>query len=349
MGKFFNGKVKKDRGTLIKYGVIAAGIILIILLFSLIAAGRNKKSNVVLELKETVQFEVNSEWPSVDQFFNKIENFDKDLITIGDFDITTVGTYNVTVSADGQGDADITVEVVDTTVPEIVLNDVIIESGEIYSIEDFVESCEDNSGSECIIEYYTESLDQHGNPIDYSAFENDGKYLIKIIAKDESGNATEPKDIYLTIGNENALPPTACQYGNLEYNKVIHTYPIAVIVGDQNSKCALNRDLFDNSTIQKPVEILKNKDYDRLKKQLTPILQDQYPNESATTTVFPEYIAVLNAEQKGLVGFALQVKVYVAPKSYEGAIDTNNNLALSYYVRSDGTRDYEVNIFDIEE
>ena len=83
MGKFFNGRVRKDRGTLIKYGIIAAGVLLIIILFVLIAAGKNKKSDVVLELKDSVDFEVNSEWPEVMDFFTKFENFDENLRKLG--------------------------------------------------------------------------------------------------------------------------------------------------------------------------------------------------------------------------------------------------------------------------
>ncbi|MBE6148915.1 MAG: hypothetical protein E7167_05490 [Firmicutes bacterium] len=348
MGKFFNGKVRKDRGTLIKYGVIAAGVLLIIILFVLIAAGKNKKSDVVLELKESFDIEVNSEWPEKMDFFTKFENFDENLVTIGDFDITTVGEYIVTVTAEGQGSAEIKVNVVDTTPPVLTLQDLEIESGGIYEISDFLLTCEDNSGGDCIVEYYSESLDQYGNPIDYASFTEDGKYSIKILAKDETGNASDIQSVNLTIGAGQSTEPTpaVCNYGDLTVNTNKHYYPIAVIVGDEINGCALDRDLWDNDTVQSPVNALYDADYTRLKTQLQSALEKNFPN-GAKIVAYPRYISILNAEVKGLVGYAIHVKVYVADASSTGPVDSDENLKLSYYIRSDKTREYEINKFDI--
>ena len=350
MGKFFNGKVRKDRGTLIKYGIVAAGVLLIIILFVLIAAGKNKDGDVVLELKDSIDVEVNGEWPSTLDYFSKFENFDENLVEIGDFDITTVGEYTVTVTADGQGTAEIIVNVVDTIAPELTLQNVEIETGGIYAIEDFIDTCTDNSDGECIVEYYSESIDQNGNPIDYSSFTADGKYLIKIIAKDESGNTIEPpKEAQLTIGTgETQVQPTVCNYGDLTVNTETHYYPIAVVVGDQNANCALNRDLWDSASVQNPVNRFYEEDYTRLKNQITEILKEEYPN-GAKIVAYPHYIAVLNADLRGLVGYAIYVKVYVADSSTTEQVDSDENLKVAYYLRSDRSRDYEVNKFDLAE
>ncbi|MBQ6841405.1 MAG: hypothetical protein IJO63_04760 [Bacilli bacterium] len=350
MGKFFNGKVKKDRGTLIKYGVIAAGVILIILLFVLIAAGKNKKSDIVLELKETITFEVNSDWPEADVFFTKIENFDTNLISFTDFDISTVGEYTVTVTAEGQGSEDVTVNVVDTTAPVLELQDLVIPTGGSYSIQDFFLNCEDNSDKECFLEYDTTAIDQNGNPIDFSAYTADGKYVIKIIAKDETGNATEPQSVNLTIGNESSVTPlpSNCSYGDLTVNTDTHNYPIAVIVGDEINGCALNRDLWDSASVQTPVNDFYKKDYERLETQLKPVLKEEYPN-GAKIVAYPHYVAVLNKDLKGLVGYAIYVKVYAADSTSDAQVDSDANLILSYYLRSDKTREYDVNKFKLDE
>lgn len=350
MGKFFNGRVRKDRGTLMKYGIIAAGVLLIIILFILIAAGKNKKSDAILELKDSVDIEVNSEWPEVLDFFTKFENFDESLVEIGDFDITTVGEYTVTITAEGHGSEDIIVNVVDTTAPELVLQDVEIPSGGEYDIEDFIESCSDNSEGECIVEYYTEALDQDGNPIDYSSFTKDNKYLIKIIAKDESGNTTQPQDIYLTIGEgETPTQPIACSYGDLTVNTETHYYPLAVVVGDQNTGCALNRDLWDSASVQTPVNTFYENDYKRLQTQLKDdVLKVNFPN-GAKIVAYPHYIAVLNNDLSGLVGYAIYVKVFIADSTSTDQVDSDENLKIAYYLRIDGTREYEVNKYDLGE
>lgn len=355
MGKFFNGKVKKDRGTLIKYGVIAAGIVLIILLFVLIAAGKNKNNNVVLTLKDTVTFEVNSEWPTAEDFFAEIENFDINEITFSDFDITTVGEYTVTITAGDQGSDEITVNVVDTTAPNLEIKDVTIPSGGVYEIVDFLVSCDDNSGDECILEYDSTSIDQNGNPIDFGSYTEDGQYTIKIVAKDPTGNITEAKAVKLLIGDgsseqgpEGPKNPTVCQYGDLTINTDNHPYPVAVIVGDEINGCALNRDLWDSASVQTPVNNFYMDDYKRLESQLRDVLKAEYPN-GAKIVAYPHYIAILNKDVTGLVGYAIEVNVYVADYESEGAIDKPENLLMSYYLRSDKTRDYSVNEYSIPE
>ena len=349
MGKFFNGRVRKDRATLIKYGIIAAGVLLIIILFVLIAAGKNKNDDVILELKDEVTVEVNGEMPTVMDFFNKFENFDEELVSIEDFDITTVGSYSVTVIAEGHGEEEITVNVVDTISPQLTLRSVEIESGEEYYVYDFLDTCEDNSLGDCIVEYYSESLDQNGNPIDYSSFTEDGKYLIKIIAKDESGNTSSPVETYLTIGDGTAEPePVACIYGDLTINTETHYYPIAVIVGDKVNNCALNRDLWDSASVQTPVNNFYQEDYTRLKNQLEPLIKEEFPT-GAKTVVYPHYIAVLNNDLTGLVGYAVYVEVFIADYNTTEAVDSDENLKVSYYLRSDRTREYEINKFDLSE
>jgi len=345
MGKFFNGKVKKDRTTLIKYGAIAGGILLIIILIIIIAASKNKK-DAVLELKDTIDVEINGKMPEVKDYFNKFENFDEDKVEIEEYSNTALGSFEITITAEDIGSENITVNIVDTTAPTLVLKDVIVPSGSTYSIENFIEKCEDNSEGECIAEFYTESVDQNGNPIDYSSYTKDDKYLIKIIAKDESGNITKPQDIYLTIGRDVEVDLTNCLYGGLTVNEELYDYPMAVIVGDQNSGCAINRDLWDSKNVQNPVNYVYTQDNNKLKKDLESILQEEYPN-GAKIVAYPHYIAILNEEVTGLVGYAIYVNVYIADANTTEKVDSDENLMVAYYLNSDMTREYDINKFNL--
>lgn len=353
-GKFFNGKVKKDHSRMIKYILLGAGIILIIILFILISLGKKNKT-VYLELKSVIDVEVNSEKLKTEEFFNKLKNYDVDKITIGDYDITKIGTYEVEISTPDQGSQKITVNVVDTTPPDLKVKDLTVKSGATYKIEDFIESCKDNSNEECIVEYYDKSLDEEGNIVDYSKFSKDGKYIIKVIAKDNSDNLTKPIDVNLIIGEEKeetpqppVEEPITCTYGDLTINTTLYNYPIAVIVGDQNKKCAINRDLWDSKEIVESVNNFYNTDYQRLKKQMELVLEKNYPY-GTSIVAYPQYSAILNEAGTGLVGYGIYVTVYVSDARIQEKVDQQKNLKLAYYINSDGSREYKTNVFNIAE
>ncbi len=349
MGRFFNGKVKNDKNTLIRYGVIAGGVLLIIIIIILIAVNA-KGSKGTLTLNPVTEVEVNTELPDKTKFFKEIVDFDENDIEIdyNDADISVVGSYTVTLSAKGRGSEDVELKVVDTTAPELTLQTYTINYGEPYYVEDFVNSCTDNYDEECMVEFFSESTDQYGNNIDYSSFTEVGTYTIMIIATDENGNVSEPQSTSLIIqseGEEKPVNPVSCDFGDLEVSEDV-TYPVAVVVGDKKNKCAVDRDLWDDEDIQKPVNDFYQDDYERLKAQLLPILEEEYP-DGARPTVFPHYVAVLNKDLTGLVGYAIYIKVYVVDYDYEGKVDITDNLKLSYYLNSDGSRDYDVNVYDL--
>lgn len=351
MGKFFNGQVKKDRTTLIRYIIIGCGVFFIILLFILIAAKSNKPpSNVVLTPKDSLTLEVNSNWPEAVDFFDKIENYDTDdlSVTYNDLDMAKVGEYTVTLNADGYNSVDVKVKVTDTKPPELTLRELQINYGDVYKIDDFVVYCEDNSKELCTIDYYQKSQDQNGMLIDYSSFTQEGTYLIKIVAKDESGNETEVKETKLTIGQGTSpVTPTNCIYGGLNVSSSNVDYPIAVIVGDQLSNCALNRDLWDDKNgVQEPVDKFFNDDYAALKTDIDATLKTEFP-KGAKIIVYPTYKAVLNDEAKGLVGYGIHVVVYIASQDYADNIATEENKVLEYYIKPDHTRQYIVNKYNL--
>ncbi|MBS7257673.1 MAG: hypothetical protein KIG63_04405, partial [Methanobrevibacter sp.] len=265
MGKFFNGNVKTSKSTTIKIAIVAVCAILIIVI---LIALNNKKNpqRANLKLYNNLDVEINSEKPETMDFFSVFDNYDVNKVKVtypDDFSTKVVGTYEVKITIEGK-EYTTKVNVYDDKAPELEVKDFEIEAGKRYYVEDFVESCSDNSGEACTIEYYSDSKDQDGNAIDYSKYTEAGNYLIKIIAKDENGNVTEPKSVNLKLtdasGNTPTLDPSInpnptveCKYGDLSYDEKIYTYPIAVIVGDEQNNCALNRDLWDNDDVQKPV------------------------------------------------------------------------------------------------
>lgn len=245
----------------------------------------------------------------------------------------------------------------DDKAPELEVKDFEIEAGKRYYVEDFIESCSDNSGEACTIEYYSDSKDQDGNAIDYSKYTEAGNYLIKIIAKDENGNVTEPKSVNLKLTDASGNPPTPepnpnpdptveCKYGDLSYDEKISTYPIAVIVGDEQNNCALNRDLWDNDDVQKPVVELYKRDLEKLKTDFNKIYETKYPN-GAHTYIYQDFKAVLNKENKGLVGYAVYVKLYASEANLSIDKSTAENLIAEYYLKSDGSREYIQNPYNI--
>lgn len=348
MGKFFNGRVKNNRETLVKYGIIIGGAILIIILLMLIVNANNKKNKPVFELKQAVDVEINSNYPEPIDYFSKFDKYDINDITVNtDYaDITKVGNYTVTLTAKNGAQGEVILNVVDTTAPVLVTKEVVLETAASYSPEDFVLSCEDNSKDVCIIEFYKSSQDQNGNIIDYSTFTDQGTHTVKLVAKDNEGNITEATDATLVIGNANVQKPVVeCNYGDLSIPDYVK-YPIALIVGDEENNCALNRDLWDSETTQNLVNELYNTDYKKLQSEISPLIEKEFPN-GANIVVYPNYVSVLNKEAKGLIGYAIYVKVYVADATKDEKVDVAKNLKLEYYINPDKTRQYKVNTYKL--
>ena len=351
MGKFFKDKIKKDRTSLIKYGLIGFGILIILILFIMIIA-KNAKPKPIIDVKENITFEVNGKKPKKSDFV-KCENYDINDIKIeyNDFDITKVGSYNITIIAPNIAQETITVYVKDTTGPELTVKDVTIPVDGSYEPKDFVDVCSDNSNEECIINFYNESKNESGDYIDYSSFSEAGVYTVKIIASDPYDNESEPKEAVLTIG-ENQGPGTesTCQYGDLTVTESRFNYPLAVNVGDKTTGCALNIDLWDDDETQKPVNDFYKANFTKLQGEMYDELVAHFPKGNATVTAYPHYIAILNDSLTGLVGYAVYVKVYV----HENDITIANNsayddyLVATYYLKPDGSRIYEINKYNLK-
>lgn len=358
MGKFFNGNVKTSKSTMIKVGIVAVCAVLIIVILIVINKPTQSKANI--KLYDNLDLEINSEEPETLDFFQQFDNYDINKVTVtypDDFSTKKVGTYTVVITIE---DKDYTTEVnvYDDKAPDLVVNDYEIDEGERYYIEDFLESCSDNSGEECTVKYYEDSKDQDGNPIDYSSYTKPGNYLIKIVAEDDNGNVTEPMSVNLKINgttepnpdpniDPEPTPTQECKYGDLSYDEQLYTYPIAVIVGDEQNNCALNRDLWDNEEVQKPVIDLYKRDLEKLKTDFNKIYETKYP-DGAHTYIYQDFKAILNTDATGLVGYAVYVKLYATEANI--SIDKSNieNLIAEYYLKADGSREYIQNPYNID-
>ena len=108
---------------------------------------------------------------------------------------TGIGAYDVTVNYNDT-DYTVTLNVVDTKSPTLVVKNLEITEGDTYEAKDFVESCVDNSQKECNYEFYDKD---YSSGKDYGNLTEPGTYNISIIALDGSGNITVPENTTLII------------------------------------------------------------------------------------------------------------------------------------------------------
>lgn len=102
------------------------------------------------------------------------------------------GSFNVKITVEKK-EYSTKLNVIDSEAPELVAKDFEIYEDEYYSVDDFVESCSDNSQKKCNISFLNTSL------VDYSTYKEPGTYQIKLIATDNSDNKSEAAIVNLTI------------------------------------------------------------------------------------------------------------------------------------------------------
>lgn len=228
----------KDKMRWLVIGVSALVLIIIIIIVILASKGnkRTPKPNIVpvFEFKEELVLEAGSVLPEAADYFTKLENISIDDIKIeypNDFEISydmstcseevsdkvstlssyediikydcvvpilkSPATYGVTLNIQDK-EYTVVLKIVDEAAPIIITKNVEIFEEEMYELNDFIQLCYDAS-SECNISYYDKDVDNNGNPIDYASFTKAGDYTIKIIAKDDYNNVTDPIEAKLTI------------------------------------------------------------------------------------------------------------------------------------------------------
>src|SRR5574344_1612003 len=155
----------------------------------------NESKQKVLVYESSLALEVYSEAPSIESYTKeKTATLEfKDLVTedvtcpVDDTAdtceikklVSKIGTYEGTIKYDNKS-YKVTLEVVDKTMPVLKLKEVTITEGESYDINNFIESKEDNSKTEVVINFETEEMKT------YTAV---GEYTIKVKAEDESKNS----------------------------------------------------------------------------------------------------------------------------------------------------------------
>lgn len=336
--KFFYNKVYNTKKMIINAIIVGTCIIGIIICFIFVShfnvENRSQKNGDIV-LKSEVTVEINETFEN-DIFFSKVENYNIDDIEIyygSDFNISEVGTYLITIIID-EIYYDVTMNVVDTKLPELILNDVNIENGKSYQAMDFVKSCTDNSKKECKISFLQNGKDIDGNLVDYSTFTKEGVYQVKISAEDESGNQTI-KEATLTIGSPKIEPnnepvTNTCKYGDNNYDT--DNYLVAIDI--TTNKCAVSLDLYKDENYTTDINKLMDTETTRLKKDVEAL------NLTGTLAINRKITAVINNSGNGIVGYELKMTCIV----------TNNDKSetiVEYKVDSNGNRVFITNPYKL--
>ena len=335
--KFFNRKVKKKPSMSLKTLIVLAIIVLLIIITVIyilkVQSNNTKLKNATIEMREKVIIEIGSDYPDKTLFFTKLENVKEEDIKVSysKANINKVGNYTITINIYDKKYTS-TLEVVDNTSPELTVKNITIKKGDTYSALDFVNKCIDNSNDECIVEFYTASVDQDGNELDYSKYTQEGTYSVLIIAKDTSGNSTAPISALLTIGEStSSVKPTNCKYGNNVYD----TSSILSIDVTENG-CALDLNLYKSETILTGVNSIIKAEQEKLQKEFSTLnlgVNDIY--------LYNNIDSVLNTTGTGLVGYTIKIELSINK-------DGKNEIIESYILNKDGSRVYSINKYNLK-
>lgn len=341
--KFFYNKVYNTKRTIINVVIIGACIIGIILCFVLTSnfQGENRSlTSGALYIKEYAESEINQE-VSKEIFFRKIENVDLESVKIEypeDFDNTKIGKYDVVAVIDGK-EYKVELDIVDTTRPSVEVKDLTIHENSTYGPKDFISSCEDNSGEECKIEFYTGdgSINEEGEKVDYSKYKKIGTYVVKLLISDSSKNEVI-KEVKLAIVKKgtkiteesNIYDNKECKYGTNEYD----TEENLVAIDITSNGCAVNIDLYKDDTMTEEINKL-------MEAETTKIMKDmENVDVSGTPALNRTMSAIVNKTNNGIVGYELRMTVSI----------TKNNkteILVDYKVNSEGKRVFIKNPYNI--
>lgn len=218
--------------------IIIIILIILIVSLSKNNKDKGKKINNDILLRTELTTEVNKSLPDKTSYFEKLSNTDLDKITITypdnmnievnaddcpieqidainsildgtsdakleDYECikyvpSKIGAYDVKITLDKK-DYTVKLNVKDLTAPSLVLKNIEITAGDTYTVNDFVESCNDNYDKECAINYYYNSYEDSNSTLDYSKYTTEGSYDVKIAAGDTSGNLSLPLTATITI------------------------------------------------------------------------------------------------------------------------------------------------------
>ncbi len=336
--KFFYNRVYNTKRTIVNFviiGVCVIGIVLCFILTSNFQAENQNEPQGSLSIKKEVTVEVNEDFNN-EVYFSKIENVDVNKLDIkypDDYSITKTGVYNVIITINDT-EYPVKLNIVDTTKPTLTLKKISIIEGTSYSAKDFVESCVDNSKSDCTIAFYS-GMDEDGNKVQYDSYKNPGTYSVKIVATDKSNNQTvEEAKLVISKKNSSTTPdekPATCKYGNGEYDK--DSYTLAISITSNN--CAVSIDSYKDSEMTKDINKLMDTETTKIKKDIEAL------NLVGTLALNRKVSAIVNNAGTGVVGYELRMTVTL----------TNNDgskIAADYKIDSSGNRVFIENPYKLK-
>lgn len=334
--KFFNKRVKSRKRTLINITILIVCILGIVFCFYLTnkfskssssSEGSTTDTNVVL--RESINIEINGNVSSDEIFFEELSGVDEKDITVdlSNVDFSKIGTYTVAITISGKTSY-VSLNIVDVTSPQLIVNTYVISAGESYSYTDFVTSCLDNSNEECIISFKTGSYDGNDNIINYASYSSVGTYDIVIVATDSSGNQTlSTTTLYVTGDSDDDYESQECTYGSSSYSSA---YILAYNV--TNNGCALSLDLYQNTTVREAIETIAENEESKIKTEI-----DSIADLSQNLVIYKSITAILNDTADGFVGYSLYIEIS----------DNDGNRIVSYYLTESGTRIYIENPYNL--
>lgn len=374
--KFFFDKVHKKKNYTIP--LIVAGVLIVAIIVTLLVINFSKKDEkpkvkeTIVSINKILKVEIYNELPNKEDYFKKLDNIKvedfeitypdnlvltedvseceniEDTATCKKLLVTSIGEFKITLKSEKIKDKDytVTLKVVDTTKPILTLKEHTITEGENYTINNFINTCEDNSKIECAYDYVKDNKDKDGNVIDYSKFTSPGTYEIKIFATDSSNNQSEIGTTKLTINkkkttnnntsqnNEGTSKPKTCKYGDLKYS---NSYVIAVRI--DNTECAISVE---------EAEALSNKAGIKFNKVLAKEIQASYLEKEISKLNLEGQISyeityglVFNTSNKGVVGYYLSSEA-------KQTIDGKTTTIARYFINEKGNRVWKVNNLNLK-
>ena len=342
--KFFYNRVYNTRRMIINgiiIGVCIIGVIICFILTSNFQAENKEKPKDTgnLIIKDAI-VEINEQFTN-EIFFSKIENVELDQIKVNfpdDYDIGKVGKYSIVLEIDGKK-YDTTLEVVDTTKPNLVLKNLDINENDQYNANSFVDSCNDNSNKNCTIKFY--GLDEEGKEIDYSSYKTAGTYTVKIVASDESGNQTV-EETKLNIKSKTSteqptqpqepVTPSTCKYGDNNYDS--DNYLLAVDI--TTNGCGISLDLYKDSKMTSEINKIMDQETTRIKKDVNAL------NLNFPLALNRKVTAVMNTSGSGIVGYELQITITINKNDKVETI-------VEYKLDKNGKRVFTQNPYNLEQ
>jgi len=321
-------------------------------------------------LNKSVEIEIYNELPSISEYIKELKNIKESDLNIEypeDLAITedssaceseedtdckkliasSLGEYQITIKSDKLKETKtVKLNVVDKTAPILKLKSVTITEGTTYKVEDFIESCIDNSDNACKYEYLNEEFSNYTTP---------GEYPIKIVAIDSSNNKTEEIETKLIINkkkttsnnndkkpdnstntnnNTTTEKPKTCEYGDLKYS---NSYVIATRISD--TTCAISAKQAEDLSYKPGIEHNKK----LIKEVQSAYLKNTIEKMNLEGEIIYDitYGPVFNTSNKGVVGYYLLSE---ARQTINGKTTT----IARYFIDENGNRVWKVNALNLK-